>query len=171
MKCPTVHKDHGHILFKFVFTCVVSKNRICPIGAPWLTMPLQEPVYVLDLQSKSVGLLTSTWLTNRNAGFRPSLPLSALPLRRVITACHFRVAALSSHAATVFSLSSIAPKLNRSQLSPICRCGQSGQDTDWLLRRCLPLCLLSAASGAWAVAQISSSKRQCSEGQASQKAA
>ena len=60
---------------------------------------------------------------------------------------------------------------NRIQLSAICRGGQSGKVIALLARRCLPLDHPSAASGAFAVEQISSSKRQCGERQASLKAA
>ena len=59
--------------------------------------------------------------------FQTSLPLAALPLRRVIIACCFRVAALSGHAALALSPSGIAPELNRIQLSAICHGGQSGK--------------------------------------------
>ena len=51
------------------------------------------------------------------------------------------------------SPSGIASKLNRSQLSAVSRVGQSGEVIDWLARRCLPLGLFSAASGAFAVEQ------------------
>ena len=105
-------------------------------------------------------------VTMSKAGFR-----LACRFHRLITICRFRVAPLSGHAALAFSPRSIAPKLNRSQLSVICRCGQSGEDIDWLAWRCLPLDLPSAASGAFAVEQISPSKRQCGERQASLKAA
>ena len=97
--------------------------------------------------------------------------LGALPLRCVITACRFRVAALSGQAALALSRSGIAPKMNRSQLSAICRCAQSGEDIDWSARRSSPLDLLSAAGDACAVVQISPSKWQCSKRQASLKAA
>ena len=103
--------------------------------------------------------------------FQPSLPLAALPLRRVIIACCFRVAALSGNAALANSPSGIAPELNRIQLSAVCRGGQSGKVIDLLARRCLPLGYPSAASGACAVEQISSSKRQCGKRQASLKPA
>ena len=94
--------------------------------------------------------------------------------------CYY--AAWSSHAiselqlsaampALALSRSSIAPELNRIQLSAICHGGQSGKVIDLLARRCLPLGHPSAASGACAVVQISSSKRQYSERQASLKAA
>ena len=69
------------------------------------------------------------------------------------------------------SSSGIAPELNWSQLYAICRSGQSGKVIDLLARRCLPLGHPSVASGACAVIQISSSKRQSGERQASQKAA
>ena len=49
--------------------------------------------------------------------FQTSLPLATLPLRRLIIACYFRVAALSGHAALALLPSSIAPELNRIQLS------------------------------------------------------
>ena len=47
-------------------------------------------------------------------------------------ACCFRVAALSGNAALAFHPAAIAPKLNRSQLSAICRSGQSGKVIDLL---------------------------------------
>ena len=94
-----------------------------------------------------------------------------MPLCRVIIACCFRVAALSSNAALALSPSGIAPELNRIQLSAICRGGQSGKVIDQLAWRCLPLGHLSAASGACAVEQISSSKRQCCKRQVSLKPA
>ena len=100
-----------------------------------------------------------------------SLPLAALPFDRLITACRFRVAALSGETALAFSPRGIAPKLNRCQLYAVYRCGQNGENIDWSVKRCLPLGLLSAASGACAVVQISSSKRQCDERQVSLKAA
>ena len=103
--------------------------------------------------------------------FQTSLLLAALPLRFVIIACCFRVAALSGHAALALSLSGITPKCNRIQLSTICRGGQSSKVIDLLARRCLPLGHPSVASAACAVVQISSSKWQCGERQASLKAA
>ena len=45
--------------------------------------------------------------------FQTSLLLAALPLRRVIIACHFRVTALSGHATLAFPPSGIASKLNK----------------------------------------------------------
>ena len=62
-----------------------------------------------------------------NAGFRLTC---RSPLCRVIIACCFRVAALSGNAALALSPSGIAPKLNRIQLSAICRGGQSGKVID-----------------------------------------
>ena len=103
--------------------------------------------------------------------FQTSLPLAALPLCRVIIACCFRVAALSGNAALALSPSGIAPELHRIQLSAICRGGQSGKVIDLLAWRCLPLGHPSAASGACAVEQISSSKRQCGKRQVSLKPA
>ena len=63
------------------------------------------------------------------------------------------------------SSSGIAPELNWSQLYAKCRSRQSGKVIDLLARRCLLLGQPSAASGACAVVQISSSKRQCGERQ------
>ena len=75
--------------------------------------------------------------------FQTSQPVTALLLHCLISACHFKVAALSSHAALAFSPGGIALKLNRSQLSAICCCKQSGEDIDdWLdaaYRLVLPL--------------------------------
>ena len=96
---------------------------------------------------------------------------TSLPLCRVIIACCFRVAALSGNAALALSPSGIAPELNRIQLSAICRGGQSGKVIDLLAWHCLPLGHPSAASGACAVEQISSSKRQCGKRQVSLKPA
>ena len=113
----------------------------------------------------------SAYSTNTSmsyAGFRLAC---RLPLCRVIIACCFRVAALSGNAALALSPSSIAPELNRIQLSAICRGGQSGKVIDLLAWRCLPLGHPSAASGACAVEQISSSKRQCGKRQVSLKPA
>ena len=115
-----------------------------------------------------VRAFTLSWIIS---WFQTSLPLAALLLRRMITACHFRVTALSGHTALSLSPSGIAPELNRIQLSAVCQCGQSGKVIDLLARHCLPLGLPSAASGACAVVQKSPSKRQCSERQASLKAA
>ena len=92
-----------------------------------------------------------------NAGFRLAC---RSPLRRMISACFFDL-----------SPSGIAPELNWSQLCAICRGGQSGKVIDLLARRYLPLGRFSAASDACAVVQISSSKRQCGERQASLKSA
>ena len=61
------------------------------------------------------------------AGFRLTC---RSPLCRVIITCCFRVAALSGNAALALSPSGIAPKLNRIQLSAICRGGQSGKVID-----------------------------------------
>ena len=103
------------------------------------------------------GCLSTIWPQNAVVGFllllgslgsnihvalnwlQTSLPLTTLPLHRLITACRFRVVALSGHAALAFSPSDIALKLNRSQLSAICCCGQSGKVIDWLAWRCSPL--------------------------------
>ena len=103
--------------------------------------------------------------------FQTSLPLTDLPLHHVIVACCFRVAALSGHVALALSPSGIASELNRIQLLAICCSGQSSEVMDLLARCCLPLGHPSAASGACTVVQISSSKRQCGERQASLKAA
>ena len=112
----------------------------------------------------------TTWFPDGlyNAAFRLACRSA---LCHVIIACCFRVAALSSLAALALSPSGIAPKLNRIQLSAICRGGQSGKVIDLLACCCLPLGHPSAASGACAVEQISSSKRQCGKRQASLKPA
>ena len=69
--------------------------------------------------------------------FQTNLPLAALPLRRVIIACCFRVAALSGNAALGFHPAAIAPKLNRSQLSAICRGGKAARlSIYWLDAAC-----------------------------------
>ena len=88
-----------------------------------------------------------------------------------VIACRFRVAALSGNATLAFHRVAIAPKLNRIQLSAICRGGQSGKVIDLLAWRCLPLGHPSAASDACAVELISSSKRQCGKRQVSLKPA
>ena len=54
-------------------------------------------------------------------------------------------------------------------MSAICCCGQSGEDINWSVRRCLPLSLPSVASVACAGVQISPSKLQCGKQQASLK--
>ena len=103
--------------------------------------------------------------------FQTNLPLAALPIRRVIIACCFRVAALSGNAALAFHRAAIAPELNRIQLSAICCGGQSGKVIDLLAWRCLPLGHPSAASDDCAVELISLSKRQCGKRQVSLKPA
>ena len=111
-------------------------------------------------------------LDRTNVGFRLAcrLPLTALPLRCMITACRFMVYKSQRPCHFGLSLSGIAPELNRS-LYVICCGGQSGKVIDLLARRCLPLGHPSAASGACAVVQISSSKQQCGKWQASLKVA
>ena len=69
-------------------------------------------------------------LDQKLSWFQTRLPPTALPLRCVIIACCFRVAAISGHTALTFSPSGIVLKLNRSQLSVVCCCGQSGEDID-----------------------------------------
>ena len=61
-----------------------------------------------------------------------------LPLCRVIIACCFRVAALSGNAALALSPSGIAPKLNRIQLSAICRDGRQDHISNHRGRHLLP---------------------------------
>ena len=58
--------------------------------------------------------------------FQTSLPLAPLLLHHMITHCRFKIAALSGHAALVFSPSGIALKFDGVKLSMVCRCGQSG---------------------------------------------
>ena len=105
---------------------------------------------------------------NNNAGFRLAccLPLATLPLCHMITAWSFMV--YSSQLPRLFGLSpsGITPELNSSQLYAIYRVGQSSRVIDLLARHCLPLGHPSVASGACAVEQISSSKRQYCERQA-----
>ena len=77
------------------------------------------------------------WATNPSlfflGWFQTSLPLAALPLRRVITACHFKVAALSGHIVLAFSPIGIGFKLNRSQLSAVATVGKAARLLiDWL---------------------------------------
>ena len=82
--------------------------------------------------------------------FQTSLPLTTLLLHRPITACRFRVAALSGHAALAFPPSDITLKLNWSQLSVVCHCGQSGEVINWLAWHCSPLGLsASFLNGEW----------------------
>ena len=128
-------------------------------------VPVMLPVLVAQLEMRLCSF-TLCW-------FQTSLLLAALPLRRVIIACCFRVTALSGHIALALSptLSGITPELNRIHLSAICRGRQSGKVIDLLARCCSPLGLPSAASGACAIVQKSPSKRQCGEQQASLKAA
>ena len=83
----------------------------------------------------------------------------------MITACHFRVA-------TPLWPFYRVPLMSRwSQLSAVCRYGQSGEVISWLVRCCLPLGLPSAASGPCAAVQKSPLKWQCGEQQASLKTA
>ena len=63
--------------------------------------------------------------------FQTSLLLAALPLRHMIIACHFRVAALNGHTALAFSPSGIALKLNRSQLWCVAFSKAARSSIDW----------------------------------------
>ena len=111
------------------------------------------------------------WQPDTNAGFRLAC---RLPLCRYAAWSSLAVSELQLSAATplwFFHRAAIAPELNRIQLSAICRGGQSGKVIDLLAWRCLPLGHPSAASGACAVEQISSSKRQCGKRQVSLKPA
>ena len=120
-------------------------------------------------------LLQSLWYDvscTANAGFRLTCHS---PLCRYAAWSSLAVSELQLSAATPLwpyhRRSGIAPELNRIQLSAICRGGQSGKVIDLLAWRCLPLGHPSAASGACAVEQISSSKRQCGKRQVSLKPA
>ena len=118
---------------------------------------------------KIFNLYVREWGSSHSyAGFRLAC---RSPLCRVIIAYCFRVTDLSSRSALALSPSSITPELNRIQLYAVCHCRQSSGVINLLARGCLPLSLPSAASGACAVVQNSPSKRQCSERQASLKAA
>ena len=70
-----------------------------------------------------------------------------------------------------FQLSAATPLWRITERHRSYRGGQRGKVIDLLARRCLPRGHPCAASGACAVQQISSSWRQCSEQQASLKAA
>ena len=63
--------------------------------------------------------------------FQTSLSLASLPIHLVITACCFRVAALSSHPILAYSQSGIALKLNRIQPSAVYYFGQKWLSIDW----------------------------------------
>ena len=76
----------------------------------------------------------------------------------------------SQQSTLALSQSGIILKLNRTQLSAVCCCGQMA-GLLILERCCLPLGHPSGASGTCAVVGISPSKRQCGELQASLKAA
>ena len=82
---------------------------------------------------------TSLWL------FQTSLPLAALPLRRLITTCRFMVYSSQRPRRFGLSPSGIAPELNWSQLYVICRGWQSGKVIDLLARRCLVIPLWQVA--------------------------
>ena len=118
-----------------------------------------------DSASSIIVFLTSFWTMAWLCWFQTSLLLCS-----VIITCCFRVVALGGNAALALSPSGIAPKLNRIQLSAICRGGQSGKVIDLLAWRCLQFGHPSAASGACTVEQISS-KRQCGKRQVSLKPA
>ena len=100
------------------------------MGYAQIVYPNPNPYTILSL-SLSQPLLYYTHEPDPNpnpyAGFRLTC---RSPLCRVIIACCFRVAALSGNAALALSPSGIAPKLNRIQLSAICRGGQSGKVID-----------------------------------------
>ena len=71
------------------------------------------------------------------------LTTSCIAATRSNIACRFKVAALSGNTAWAFSLSGIAPELNRIQLSVVCCFGQSSK-VNWLARWCLLLGLFSS---------------------------
>ena len=104
-------------------------------------------------------------------GYGPaSLPFVILPL------CHMNISCCSSSELQLSALAfyhRAASLPSWIQLSAICRGGQSGKVIDlyWQDVACLPLGHPSAASGACAVVQISSSKQQCGKRQARRKAA
>ena len=153
----------AHYLWSYiVYNWILFMYITCSIG-------LENGVPFDKLFWKSFLYLYPYNMPHPLSWLQTSLPLAALPFHCLITACRFRVVALSGHAALAFSPRGFALKLNRSRLSAIYRCGQSGENIDWLVRRCLPLGLLSAASGTCAVVQISPSK--WGERQASLKAA
>ena len=107
---------------------------------------LHTTYYIHTMYILRTYYVQNEWSHSLLCWFQTNLPLAALPLCRVIIACRFRVAALSSNATLALSPSGIAPDLNRIQLSAICRGGQSGKVIDLLAWRCLPLGHPSAAS-------------------------
>ena len=113
-------------------------------------------------------LFQSCRVTEANAGFRLACRFATMPRDHRLL---FQSCSCQRQRRFGFSPSGIAPELNRIQLSAICRGGQSGKVIDLLAWRCLPLGHPSAASGACAVEQISSSKRQCGKRQVSLKPA
>ena len=123
-------------------------------------------LYLLDIyEIEKESFADSSW-------FQTSLLLTALLFHRLITACCFRGAALSSHAALIgFSTEGHCSQVESSQLSAVSRCGQSGEVINWLAWQCSLLGLSSAASGACTVVQNSPSKWQCGKQQATLKAA
>ena len=85
------------------------------------------------------------------------LPLAALQLYHMISACSFKVVALSSNAALAFSPSSIAPKLNYRKLPQFAALGKVAN-----LSIGLPSAVTSGmllASGTCAVVKISHYQR------------
>ena len=100
--------------------------------------------------------------------FQTSLPLPALPLCCVTIACCFRVAALSGDAA--LALAALLPSWIEFNCLRSAALGKAARLSIYLQDAACQLAHPSVASGACAVVQISS-KRQCSERQASLKAA
>ena len=99
--------------------------------------------------------------------FQTSLPLTASPRHCLITACHFRVASLSKHAALAFSPRRIALK------STVCDLLLWAKRREYRLIGLTLLTAWSSLCGKWRLCSwtISPSKRQCREWQASLKAA
>ena len=161
---PSIHPKHLSDFKLGFYTHTIVDN--------YVIFHRRKNIYAM-VSCKESSHFISLWIIVKRklCWFQTSLPLAALPLCRVIIACCFRVAALSGNAALALSPSGIAPELHRIQLSAICRGGQSGKVIDLLAWRCLPLGHPSAASGACAVEQISSSKRQCGKRQVSLKPA
>ena len=133
----------------------------------WLVLPPSIPMYRLISKIGVKCLCYHLHLGLVYAGFRLAC---RLPLCRYAPWSSLAVSELQLSAATPLWLYHRAA-LNRIQLFAICRGGQSGKVIDLLAWRCLPLGHPSAASGAWAVEQISSSKRQCGKRQVSPKPA
>ena len=78
-----------------------------------------ENIPIMASQTNYPQLVSHQLVRWVSSWFQTSLPLTALPLHRVISVCHFKVATLSGHSALAFSPSGIALNLNISQLQSV----------------------------------------------------